>query len=346
MTDKDVRHINIPIFIPHLGCPNKCVFCDQHRISGAMAPVGISTVKETIEKYLASSSGGNYVEIAFFGGSFTGIPRSQMIAYLEAAKEYLDKGCVKNIRVSTRPDYIDRGILDILRKYGVGIIELGVQSMDDVVLAMSRRGHTSDDVVKAVGLIREYGIECGIQIMPGLPGDTLEKSLQTSRKVIELAPDMVRIYPAVVLRGTEMEDMYRSGTFRPLTVDEAVEWCARIVPMFRKAGIRIIRIGLHYSELLESSVVAGPFHPALGEMVEARVILDRIMDLIEKNGLEKCSSIEIRTWRGALSKTVGQKKANIRALKERYGYRTVKVTEAGLPEGGLQVSCISGREYQ
>lgn len=336
------RHINIPIFIPHMGCPNQCVFCDQRRISGAVAPVEADDVKKTIEEYLSTSSSEDELEIAFFGGSFTGIPRGRMIAYLETAREYIDAGLVKRIRISTRPDYIDRGILGILKKYGVGIIELGVQSMDDEVLAVSRRGHTSRDVVEAVRLIKEFGIGCGIQIMPGLPGDTPEKSLETARKVVELAPDMVRIYPAVVLKGTEMEEMYRKGNYRPLTVEEAVDWCAQLVPMFRDAGINIIRIGLHYSELLEGSVVAGPFHPALGEMVESRVILHRIIGIIEEKNLGNSRAVEISTWRGALSKTLGHKKANIKALKERYGYERVTVRETNLPQDSLHVYDVSG----
>jgi len=340
--DAGVRHINIPVFVPHMGCPNTCVFCDQRRISGTIAPVSAEDVKETIDKYLAASSGEDYVEIAFFGGSFTGIPRNQMTAYLETAKEYLDMGFAHGIRISTRPDYIDHEILDILKKYGVRIIELGVQSMDDDVLAISKRGHTSKDVIKAVGLIKGHGFECGIQIMPGLPGDTLKKSMGTAKKVVELAPSQARIYPAIVLKGTEMEEMYRNGSYTPLTLEEAVEWCAMMVPMFREAGIRIIRLGLHYSELLEDSVVAGPFHPAFGELVEARVILDRIIGIIEEKGLKGLPGIEIHTWKGALSKTIGHNRANIKALKARYGYGRIRVGECDLPSGQIRVFALYG----
>lgn len=336
------RHINIPIFIPHMGCPNTCVFCDQRRISGTSGPVTAKDVRKTIEECLSTSSGDDFLEVAFFGGSFTGIPRIQMTAYLDAAKEYMDGGVVDSIRLSTRPDYIDQDILRILKAYGVGIIELGVQSLDDEVLAASRRGHTAEDVEKAVALLRDFGFKYGIQIMPGLPGDTLEKSLKTAKKVIDLAPGQVRIYPAIVLKGTEMEEMYREGSFTPLTVEEAVEWCALMVPMFNEAGIRIIRLGLHYSELLEDAVVAGPFHPAFGEMVEARVILDRITGMIEEKGLIGCSGIEIHTWKGALSKTLGHHKANVKALKDKYGYREIKVKERDFEPGRLQVFMLSG----
>lgn len=336
------RHINIPIFIPHMGCPNTCVFCDQRRISGTCDPVAASNIRETIEKYLSTSSSEDYLEIAFFGGSFTGIPRNQMMAYLDVAKEYLEKGVVSSIRLSTRPDYIDHEVLDILERYGVKIIELGVQSMDEDVLARSKRGHTGEDVVKAVQLIRDFGFEYGIQIMPGLPGDTLEKTLETANKVVELAPGQVRIYPAIVLKGTEMEKMYQEGSYTPLALEEAVRWCAVMVTMFREAGIRIIRIGLHYSELLEDAVVAGPFHPAFGEMVDARVILNRIMDVIEEDGLMSCSGIEIHTWKGALSKTLGHKRVNIKALKEKYGYTDIKVREEDLLSGQIRVFALYG----
>jgi len=320
-----------------MGCPNTCVFCDQRRISGTLSPLTPEDVRNAIERYLATTSDADCREIAFFGGSFTGIPLSRMIAYLEVAKEYVDRGDVDSIRLSTRPDYIDQQILGILKSYGVGVSELGVQSMDDGVLTMSRRGHTAEDVERAVRMIRAFGFEYGIQIMPGLPGDTLEKSLETARKVIELAPGQVRIYPAIVLRGTEMERMFNEGSYMPLTLDEAVSWCALMVPMFREAGIRILRLGLHYSELLEDAVVAGPFHPAFGEMVEARIILDKLMGIIEEKGLEGCARIAIHTWKGALSKTLGHRKANLKALKDKYGYREIRVEERDLPPGALQV---------
>jgi len=340
------RHINIPIFVPHMGCPNTCVFCDQRSISGSAAPASADDVRETIGKYLAGSSGEDHAEIAFFGGSFTGIPRCQMTSYLGVAREYIEKGLAEGIRISTRPDYIDQEVLEILKEYGVRVIELGVQSMDDEVLAMSKRGHTAEDVVKAAEQIKAQGFELGIQIMPGLPGDTLEKSVNTAKKVVDLGPSQVRIYPAIVLKGTEMEEMYRNGSYTPLTLDEAVEWCAIMVPMFTKAGIRIIRLGLHYSELLESSVVAGPFHPAFGELVESRVMLDRIAGIIEEKGLKGCPGIEIHTWKGALSKTVGHQRANIKALKERYGYARIRVGERDLQPGHIRVYALYGGDRQ
>lgn len=260
-----------------------------------------------------------------------------MISYLEAAREYVDKGIIGGIRISTRPDYIDDEILDILKDYGVKVIELGVQSMMDAVLHLSKRGHTARDVEYASELIKKRGFTLGIQVMPGLPMDTLETSLETVERVIALKPELVRIYPAVVLKGTELETLYNEGLYKPLTLEEAVTWCARMVPLFRRAGIRVVRLGLHYSEVLADSVVSGPFHPAFGEMTESRILLDRIDRIIEEKGLKDCRGILIQTWRGALSRTLGHKHVNTNALRDRYGYKQVIVREDDCPPGEIRV---------
>lgn len=336
------RHINIPIFIPHLGCPNICVFCDQRNISGRETPIGARDIGKVIEEWIKTASPNDDVELAFFGGSFTGIPREEMTAYLEAAHGYVRSGAVSGIRISTRPDYIDNGILDILERYGVKVIELGVQSMNDDILLRSKRGHTVKDVEEAARLIKKRGFVLGIQIMPGLPGDTPETSLETALKVISLEPGLVRVYPAVVLKNTELETYFWQGLYKPLSVDEAVSICAGIVPLFRSAGISVVRIGLHYSEALEDSVVAGPFHPALGEMVESRILLDRIIRIIEEKGLENSGKILILTWKGAVSRTLGHKHANTEALKKRYGYAQVIIREGDCPAGSIDVAAYAG----
>jgi len=331
------RHMNIPIFISHLGCPHTCVFCDQRRISGQQRPIEPDKIRKLIEDWLAASKPHETVEIAFFGGSFTGIPRGLMTAYLQTAYAYVQEGRVSSIRISTRPDYIDRDTLDILKKYGVRVIELGVQSLDDEVLALSERGHTAAEVYRASGLIKEYGFALGIQIMPGLPGDTLERTLATARKVVALEPQLVRIYPAVTLKGTAMEELIRTGAYKPLSLEEAITWCAELVPLFREAGIDIVKMGLHYSELLESSVVAGPFHPAFGELVASRVLLNQICEAVEENHLQNCLRILIRTRKGWLSKALGQKRENITRLKDKYGFKEVRVEEAELPSSRITV---------
>ncbi|HHW23237.1 MAG TPA: radical SAM protein [Clostridiaceae bacterium] len=320
-----VRHINIPVFIPHMGCPHACIFCNQKRISGSFSTQTPENVRRLLEESFSTVNDEDHVEIAFFGGSFTGIPEVEMISYLEEARPYIGNGRAKGIRLSTRPDAIDRHILSILKDYGVTVIELGVQSLDPDVLSMSQRGHSTEDVVTACALIKEYGISLGIQTMLGLPGDSLEKSIETAREVIELRPDMVRIYPALVLKGTQMEDYYRNGSYKPLELEEAVEWCARILPLYREAGITVLRIGLQGSESLEDSIVAGPYHPAFGELAESRILLKKMTDKLDRMEADGKHGLIIRTLPELVSKIVGQNRSNIRKLKEKYGFKKIDV---------------------
>ena len=317
------RHINIPIFIPHKGCPHTCIFCDQRKISGQITLQTPEKVNEIIKESLSTIESGNNTEIAFFGGSFTGLPIQEMIQYLEIAKSYVDLKMVHGIRLSTRPDYINPHIMDILQEYGVTAIELGVQSMDPEVLEASKRGHTVEDTVKASKLIKQRNISLGIQTMLGLPEDTFSKALKTAEQVVALKPDMVRIYPALVLKDTELESLYNQGRFVPLTVEEAVGWCAEIVQLYRKEEIKILRIGLHSSELLEGSIVAGPYHPAFGELVESRILLKEIIKELDNMELNENSEIIIGTRPELLSKIIGHKRENMKVIKERYNLKTV-----------------------
>ncbi len=320
------RHINIPVFIPHKGCPHTCVFCDQRKISGSRISQSPQKVKEMIEESLSTTGDCREVEVAFFGGSFTGIPEEEMIEYLKAVKPYLDEKRIQGIRLSTRPDYINLHIIDILQEYGVTAVELGVQSLDAEVLKQSKRGHTVEDTIKACALIRERGISLGIQTMLGLPGDTFLKALETAHGVVSLKPDMVRIYPAVVLKNTELESLFQSGSFRPLSVEDAVDWCAKIVPIYKKAQIKILRLGLHSSETLEGSIIAGPYHPAFGELVESRIIYNELKKKMEILNPPEGSKILIRTRPELLSKVIGQKRSNVNALKCEYNLKSVKIT--------------------
>lgn len=319
------RHINIPVFIPHMGCPHACVFCNQKRISGTLHQQTPEKVKKLLEESFLTISNEDYVEIAFFGGSFTGIPEAEMISYLKAAKPYLEDGRAKGIRLSTRPDTINPHVLSILQNYGVKAIELGVQSLDPDVLLKSQRGHSVQDVMTACALIRESGIGLGIQTMLGLPGDSLDKALKTAEEVIRLKPDMIRIYPALVLKGTLMEDYYVNGLYTPLDVDEAVEWCARILPLYKQAGITVLRIGLQGSETLEDSIIAGPYHPAFGELVESRILLKKMIEKLDKFDITSNTRMIIRTQPDLVSKLVGQKKSNIEQLKKKYGIKSINV---------------------
>ena len=326
------RHINIPVFIPHMGCPHACVFCDQKRISGTLSFQSPERVKNILEESFSTVGENDDIEIAFFGGSFTGIPEQEMIAYLELAQPYLKDGRASGIRLSTRPDTIDPHILDILKKYCVTVIELGVQSLDPEVLLQSQRGHSIEDVVSACSLIREYGITLGIQTMLGLPADSYEKALKTAKDVIELKPDMVRIYPTLVIKDTLLEEYYLTGRFIPLSLEEAVEWCTDILPLYREAGITVLRIGLQDSDTLEGSIVAGPYHPAFGELVESRILYKKITHSLDNMQLENSKRIIIRTQPQLVSKLVGQKRANIEAIKENYSLNEV-VVKADLEMG-------------
>lgn len=310
-----MKTYNIPVFVPHRGCPFDCVFCNQKRITGKTNEVNADSVRKTINDYLKTLPSSNCrIETAFFGGSFTGIPIDEQCELLGAAKEFLDKGKIHGIRLSTRPDYITEEILQNLKKYGVTTIELGVQSMDDDVLEKSGRGHTSHEVNEAVKLIRQYGFTLGLQMMTGLPNDTNEKSIATAEKIISLAPDIVRIYPTLTIKDTYLEEMYLNGVYKPQTVDEAVELCKRLVLMFEKNNITVIRIGLQSTdEICENgSVVAGPIHSAFGELVESSIYFDII-----SNKLMGAKKAIVYVNPKEISKAVGNRRINILKFKEK-----------------------------
>lgn len=284
------KHYIIPIFVPHKGCPHDCIFCNQKKITGLEANGEKEITKEdvasTIELHLSTiNSADSYIEVSFFGGSFTGIPIDVQKELLSVAYGYLQKGLINNIRLSTRPDYINKDILDHLKSYNVGIIELGVQSLDEEVLKTSERGHSIEDVYYASKIIKEYGFTLGLQMMVGLPDDTLEKDIETAKKIIEISPDFVRIYPALTITNTQMEYMYNENKYTPLSVDEAVNICKQLYIMFVKHNIPIIRLGLQTTEQINlgKDVVAGPFHPAFRELVESAILNDMINYCIDNH---------------------------------------------------------------
>lgn len=305
------RHANLSFFVPHLGCPHACVFCDQKNISGETGKITPEQVRELCEKQLPRD--GSRTEIAFFGGSFTAIDRDTMISLLEAACPFVEDGRACGIRCSTRPDAIDPEILDILRRYRVTSVELGAQSMDDRVLKMNGRGHDSAAVERASALIKESGISLGLQMMVGLYGeeDAAQGAYDTARKLIALRPDTVRIYPTLVVDGTALANLYRTGRYRPLGVEEAVEITSELMSMFRAERINVIRVGLHYEESLEQTVLAGPFHPAFGELCEARIYRNELVNITD--GLETAT---VLCEQRILSQVLGQKRSNIAYLKE------------------------------
>lgn len=311
-----MKQTNISIFIPHIGCPHRCSFCDQKSISGEQkAPTAAEVTALLTEQAEHLKSREMCAEIAFFGGSFTAIPESYMTELLEAAggaiKRYPDVYC--GIRCSTRPDCISTEILDKLKSYGMTAIELGAQSMSDDVLLANRRGHTAEDVRRAARLIRESGISLGLQMMTGLYRDTEEAVMYTADEFIALCPDTVRIYPTVILEGTLLGSLYKSGEYETFSFERTVELCSALLRKFTENGIAVIRMGLHASEDVEKAMLGGVYHPSFREICESRLFLKDITEKITP--MEKGSYILYTDPRN-ISKATGQKRCNITALSE------------------------------
>lgn len=314
-----MKHINIPIFIPHLGCPNQCVFCNQRTISGT-EDFSLDKVREIIDASLLTASSDDEVEIAFFGGSFTGIDRELMIDLLEIAHSYFLEGKVTSLRCSTRPDYIYDEILDILNKYGVRTIELGLQSSSDKVLEITKRGHCFEAERKSCQMIVDKGFNLVGQMMIGLPGSDIESELETARFIASSGAVGARIYPTIVFRETELCRMTLEGEYTPLTLDEAVERSAKVLEIFINEGIDVIRIGLQANDNLSSddTYLAGPNHAALGEMVIGEVYYNKILNKLSERQISDNGKITVLVSKGSLSKAIGQKKKNKIRLSKMY----------------------------
>ena len=333
----------IPIFVPHLGCPNACVFCNQTKITGKQKQVTAKDVEETIEEYLKSfKDKENKVEVAFFGGSFTGIEEEKQNELLEAAYKYVQSGQVDGIRISTRPDYINKQILKRLKKYKVKTIELGVQSTNNYVLARAKRCHTFEDVKKASKLIRFYGFTLGHQMMVGLPESTTLDEINTAKDLIKLKPKIVRIYPVLVIKKTELEEQYKNGEYEPLSVTQAVERCKEIADLFNKHKVTIIRIGLQNTDEItdpnneNSEVVAGPYHPAFRQLVEGRMWYDAIVSKIKKCNT-KVKVVEIRANPEDVNNIIGHKKENINKLKDLYDVDVIMKSDETIKNGKFEM---------
>lgn len=327
----------IPFFIPHLGCPQICIFCNQHRIAkeegvdgriqqlvaDTMIPSALpspETIRNTIVDYVGKKRQDKYWEVAFYGGSFSAIPRTWQEYVLKPAYEALQEGLIDGIRCSTRPDALGQEEIDFLRSYGLTTIEIGVQSMDDEILLTAKRGHTAADVRAAVGRLKAAGLTVGLQILPGLPGETWESLVKTAVAISSLEPDFVRIYPVLVIDNTDLADMYRAGQYKALSLDEAIQYSALLKGWFQDHGIEVIRTGLQATEKLNrgDSLVAGPYHPSFGEMVDNQDWRNRIEslleDYIEAFGVDRLpsskESIEISYPVSMASKVKGLKKRN------------------------------------
>ncbi len=309
----------IPVFIPHEGCPHSCVFCNQHSISGQAGPsVDAEAVKRTIATWLARMKGkkdkGHSIEVAFYGGSFTGLPLERQEMLLGAVSFFLKTDQVKSIRVSTRPDYIDIARLTLLATHQVRTVELGVQSLDDQVLQQAVRGHSCEDVHQAVGMLKEQSFSVGMQLMVGLPGQSFLSLRQTVHQTLSLQPDFVRIYPVLVVAGSRLAHLYEQGEYQPLSLETAVFQTAYMKKQFEQKGIKVIRMGLQAGASLESSLVAGPYHPAFGEMVYARIMLRQTRHLLAKQ--PECDDLQLVINKKDMSIFRGVGNANMYRLSE------------------------------
>ena len=330
----------IPIFVPHLGCPNDCVFCDQRRISGSPLPATGAAVTAALEKARAEGLAG--AQLAFYGGSFTAIDPAGQEELLAAAQPFREDGTIRALRLSTRPDAIDGAALERLLRCGVETVELGAQSMDDRVLRAAGRGHTAADTERAVRRLKEAGFRVVLQMMTGLPKSSRESDIETAEKLIALKPDGVRIYPTVIVKNTPLERLWRAGLYAEHTVEAAVDVCACILPKMEAAGIPVIRLGLNPTEeLSRGGAVAGAYHPALGELVRSEVLLRRARELLQS--ARPGSAVTLGVAPERVSAMTGQKRRNVERLKAEFSLADLKIR--GLPQAGGEIILVDGDAF-
>ena len=320
-----MRHINIPIFIPHLGCPNQCIFCNQRYISGNEI-FKEENVENEILKVLSTVNNDDVCEIAFFGGSFTGIDRNLMIRLLDTAQKYVDLGRIRGIRMSTRPDYISSEIIDILKRYTISYVELGIQSMNDSVLNYLKRGHTADDTERAIHLLNGTNLPFIGQMMIGLPKSNLEDELHCAQTICKLGASGARIYPTLVFKMTELEQITINNEYSPLSLDDAIERSAAVLKIFCENNVPCIRIGLCDSDNLHSddTFIAGPNSPSIGEMVKSRLFYDLICEKLQNYYIQ---DIVIECAKGKKSQVIGNKKENVIKITEKFKLNSIQVIE-------------------
>jgi len=344
------RKLIIPVFIPHLGCPHTCVFCNQKKISGSYQQIDVNQVNKIVDKHLKTfhNLSHSFVELAFYGGSFTGIADELQEQLLSLGCKLKRENKIQAIRMSTRPDYINPAIIYRLRKYKVDTVELGVQSLDPFVLQKSERGHSVQAVIEAVKSLKEAEISVGIQLMPGLPGDTEEKVITTTKEVIKLKPDFVRIYPTVVIRETKLADCFQTGKFTPWSLEKAIEVSAKMFILFSRDKITIIRIGLQATEnLVEGKdLIAGPYHPAFGELVKARVFRKQIEYLLESKLVKPIKKkLQLYCQPQEISQVKGQGKNNLQYFFDNYQLNLEVLPREGISRGSLACKNIDSGGY-
>ncbi|MDO5547671.1 MAG: radical SAM protein [Eubacteriales bacterium] len=310
----------LPVFVPHEGCPCRCVFCNQNAIAGQTAGMTAERARKILCEGLSRLPEGSRPQAAFYGGSFTAIAETQQEALLAVTDEMIAQGHLSDVRISTRPDAITPEILARLRRHRVTTVELGAQSMDETVLLRSGRGHTAQDTRRAAGLVQEAGLSLILQTMVGLPGDTRGTVRRTAQEIASLQPDGVRIYPVVVLPDTVLYEQYRCGEYHALEPDEAAEWCADMLEVFLPAHIPVIRVGLNPSEDLHAQAVAGAYHPAMGELAYNALWYRRLRAQLEA-GAGDILTVPARE----LSRAIGQKRRNLLRLREEFPDRNIQI---------------------
>ena len=327
----------IPVFVPHMGCPNDCVFCNQRTISGSLRPAGPEDVVRALEEARGKTEG---AELAFYGGSFTNLPEELQRDLLESVQPYREAGFLTSLRVSTRPDAVTGVKLRLLRSYGVETVELGAQSMSDRVLRLSGRGHSAADTVRAAAAVKDSGLELILQMMTGLPGADRESDLRSAETIADLRPDGVRIYPTVILRGTPLEKLWRAGKYRVHTVTDAVETCAPIEKMFLRRGIPILRLGLNPTEALSGGeAVGGAYHPALGELVYGKLYLELARERLQ--AMPKLPKrLRLLVAENRVSVMTGRKRGNLLALRWEFGLEEISVCGGPIPPETVEIEEI------
>ena len=322
------KHYIIPIFVPHYGCPHDCVFCNQRKITGVNSGITEEEVEKIIDDHLATFKKDSFIEVAFFGGSFTAINISEQKALLKIPFKYKQKGLIDEIRLSTRPDAIDLDILEMLKTFTVDTIELGVQSLDIDVLEQSERGHNDNVVYESSKLIKENGFNLGLQMMLGLPCDTKEKSLLTAKKLLQIGPSFIRIYPTLVIKNTKLEFLMNNNLYTPISIEDTIDISAKILMLFTANNIPVIRIGLQTTENIQlgKDVVGGPFHPALRQLVEEKIFKTLFLDYIKAEKIDlRSKNITITCSNLYASVIAGQKGKNKREITEELGIGKISI---------------------
>lgn len=333
--------IIIPIFLPHLGCRQRCLFCNQ-RVTVEEVP-SVPSVRNFVEDSIKAlpPNGTREKQIAFYGGSFTAIPKEGQIRYLETARPFLTSGLIDSIRISTRPDALGEETLSLLKEYGVKTVEVGAQSMIDEVLFLSQRGHSVADILSAMARLKQCGFEVGLHLMIGLPGDTYELFLETIHRVIDLKPDFLRIHPTLVLRGAPLQTLWETGRYVPLSLEGTIRWLKKGLLTLERSGIQVSRVGLQPTQGLEKHFLAGPYHPALHQLVDSEIAFDMAAHLLQNNSggshvLFLCHPREVSNLRG-------QRNGNILKLKEQFQLEEVFIQEMEeIPRGSLFLNTPSG----